>query len=191
MKTAISKVIGSSALIVLSFSTLIFGQGSVGSDTPAVLKAQDAVNKVLDDSGKYFKDGLSAFQSNKRLESGQNFDKSVEVFLYSTINIQKDQRLQSCYSQLIETVYRIEFPSDAQMPQIRGLSAVCGWKWNDSDLKMADAVALMSKPTGKSANDVGVLATVAGGSAITNKESLTGFNSQEFEPSPLDELSKL
>src|SRR5829696_6104257 len=191
MKTTISKVIGSSALIVIGFSTLIFGQGSASSDTPAVLKAQDAVNKVLDDSGRYFKDGLSAFQSNKRLESGQNFDKSVEVFLYSTINIQKDQRLQSCYSQLIETVYRIEFPADAQMPQIRGLSAVCGWKWNDSDLKMADAVVLMSKPTGKTANDAGVLATVAGGAAKQHKEALSGFNSQEIEASPLDELSKL
>jgi membrane-bound lytic murein transglycosylase D len=191
MKTTIYKFIGSSALLVLGLTSVAIGQGSsAGTDTPAVLKAQDAINKVLDDSGKHFKDGLISFKQNKRLESGQSFDKSVEVFLYSTLNIQKDQRLQSCYSQLIETVYRIEFPTDSQMPQIRGLSAVCGWKWDDADLQVADAVAQMSKPSGKapSATDTAILASVAGGG---QKEAVAGFNSQEFEPSPLDELSKL
>ena len=84
--------------------------------TPEVAVAQAQVNKVLEDSGRYFRDGLADLKANKRSESGENFDKSVEVFLYSTLNIQKDQKLQTCYSQLIETVYRMEFPSDAQVP---------------------------------------------------------------------------
>ena len=189
MKTTIYKVIGSSAFIFLAFSSFVNGQSAV-SDIPAVAKVESVVKKVLDDSGNHFKEGLFALKQNKRLESGQSFDKSVEVFLYSTLNIQKDQRLQTCYSQLIETVYRIEFPSEAQVPQIRGLSSACGWSWNEADLQLADAVALMSKPSGKTAGDAGVLASVAGGPSAA-KESLTGFNSQEFEPSPLDELSKL
>ncbi|MEP7212554.1 MAG: transglycosylase SLT domain-containing protein [Acidobacteriota bacterium] len=192
MKTTIYKVIGSSAFVFLGFLSLVFGQSTTTNDMPAVARLDGVVNKVLDDSGKYFKEGLLAFQANKRAESGQNFDRSVEMFLYSTLNIQKDQRLQTCYSQLIDTIYRIEFPSDAQMPQIRGLSAACGWKWNDADLKLADAVAQMSKPSGRSpnANDTAILASVAGGAA-QSKESIIGFNSQEFEASPLDELSKL
>ena len=160
------------------------------AQTPEIEQANAQVNKILEDSGRYFKDGLEALKANKRSDSGEKFDKSVEVFLYSTLNIQKDQRLQSCYSQLIETVYRMEFPSDAQIPQIRGLSATCGWKWNPADVQLADAVSQMLKPSVQKAGDA---ATIAAAAANLNqaKESLVGFNEQGFEPSPLDELSKL
>jgi hypothetical protein len=158
--------------------------------TPEVERAQAQVNKVLEDSGRHFRDGLNAFKANQRSESGARFDRSVEVFLYSTLNIQKDQKLQTCYSQLIETIYRIEFPSDVQQPQIRSLSATCGWRWNDEDFKLADAVASMVKPSGKKPNDA-ALAAVAGKPGSAGIESTVGFNSQEFEPSPLDELSRL
>lgn len=184
MKTTIYRFIALSAFIILSLSSPSFGQ------TPEVIKAQDAINKVLDDSGRNFRDGLFAFKDNRRSESGQKFDKAVEQFLYSTLNIQKDQKLQTCYSQLIETVYRIEFPSDAQAPRIRELSADCGWRWNDADLKLADEVAQLVKPSVRKSTDASTLAAVAPGNA-QNKEALIGFNEQGFEPSPLDELSRL
>ena len=183
MRNAIYKGLPLTALIILAFFLTSFGQ------TPEVERTQAQVNKVLEDSGRHFRDGLNAFKANQRSESGARFDKSVEVFLYSTLNIQKDQKLQTCYTQLIETIYRIEFPSDAQQPQIRSLSASCGWRWNDEDFKLADAVASMVKPSAKKTNDA-ALAAVAGrpGASI---ESTVGFNSQEFEASPLDELSRL
>ncbi|HKP70034.1 MAG TPA: transglycosylase SLT domain-containing protein [Pyrinomonadaceae bacterium] len=183
MKIALYKGLPLTALIILALFATSFGQ------TPEVERAQAQVNKVLEDSGRHFRDGLDAFKANQRSESGARFDKSVEVFLYSTLNIQKDQKLQTCYSQLIETIYRIEFPSDAQQPQIRSLSATCGWRWNDEDFKLADSVASMVKPSMKKADDA-VLGTVAAkpGSSI---EATVGFNSQEFEASPLDELSRL
>jgi hypothetical protein len=160
--------------------------------TPEVAVAQAQVNKVLEDSGRYFRDGLAAFKATRRSESVDKFNKSVEVFLYSTLNIQKDQKLQTCYSQLIETVYRMEFPSDAQVPQIRSLSGTCGWNWNAEDFKLADAVSQMVKPSLQKQNvsDAAALAAAAGKS-IQQPEATVGFNSQEFEPSPLDELSKL
>lgn len=184
MKTAIYKGFSISALIILAVGSFVSAQ------TPEVEKAQAQVNKVLEDSGRSFRDGLTALKANQRSESGARFDKSVEVFLYSTLNIQKDPKLQSCYSQLIETIYLMEFPSETKPPQLRMLSASCGWRWNDEDFKLADEIVASIKPAGKK-NDAVVLAAAAGKPAQSGIDSSVGFNSQEFEPSPLDELSKL
>jgi|KBSSwiStaDraftv2_1062776.scaffolds.fasta_scaffold04696_11 membrane-bound lytic murein transglycosylase D len=184
MKTAIYKGFSTSALIILALASFAFGQ------TPEVEKAQAQVNKVLEDSGRHFREGLTALKANQRSESGDKFDKSVEVFLYSTLNIQKDQKLQSCYSQLIETIYLMEFPSETKPPQLRTLSASCGWRWNDEDFKLADAVVAMVKPSLKK-TDSAIVAAAAGGKIAAPVADAVGFNSQEFEPSPLDDLSKL
>lgn len=184
MKKANYKGFSTLALIILALASFAFGQ------TPEVEKAQAQVNKVLEDSGRHFRDGLIALRANQRSESGARFDKSVEVFLYSTLNIQKDQKLQSCYSQLIETIYLMEFPSETKPPQLRTLSASCGWRWNDEDFKLSDAVVAMVKPSLKK-TDSAVVAAAAGGKTAAPVVDAVGFNSQEFEPSPLDELSKL
>lgn len=185
MYKSIYKVLSFSAFIILSFTAVFIGQ------TPEVVSAQAQVNKVLEDSGKSFKEGMTALKENRRSDSGESFDKSVEVFLYSTLNIQKDPKLQSCYNQLIDTVYKIEFPSVQDVPQIKTLSATCGWKWNDADFQLADAVAQIIRPAAnKPANkDASIIAAVPG--ANQPNGSLIGFNEQGFEPSPLDELSKL
>ncbi len=184
MKTAIYKGFSTSALIILALASFAFGQ------TPEVEKAQAQVNKVLEDSGRHFREGLTALKANQRSESGAKFDKSVEVFLYSTLNIQKDAKLQSCYSQLIETIYLMEFPSETKPPQLRTLSASCGWRWNDEDFKLADSVVAMVKPSLKK-TDSAIVAAAAGGKILAPVADAVGFNSQEFEPSPLDDLSKL
>jgi membrane-bound lytic murein transglycosylase D len=183
MRIDIYKGLPATALIIFALFLTSFGQ------TPEVERAQAQVNKVLEDSGKNFRDGLGSYKANQRSEAGAKFDKAVEVFLYSTLNIQKDQKLQTCYTQLIETIYRIEFPSDAQLPQIRGLSGTCGWHWNDEDYKLADAVAGMVRPSAKKADDA--ILAAAGKQGASGIESTVGFNSQEFEASPLDELSRL
>jgi membrane-bound lytic murein transglycosylase D len=183
MRIAIYKGLPVTALIIFALFLTSFGQ------TPEVERAQAQVNKVLEDSGKSFRDGLASYKANQRSEAGAKFDKSVEVFLYSTLNIQKDQKLQTCYTQLIETIYRLEFPSEAQLPQIRGLSGTCGWRWNDEDFKLADAVAAMARPSAKKADDA--ILAAAGKQGAAGIESTVGFNSQEFEASPLDELSRL
>ena len=183
MKTAIYKGSSIFALIILALGSFVFAQ------TPEVEKAQAQVNKVLEDSGRHFRDGLTALKGNQRSESGAKFDKSVEIFLYSTLNIQKDPKLQSCYTQLIETIYLMEFPSETKPPQLRMLSASCGWRWNDEDFKLADEVAMLVKPAAKKSDTF--IASSAGKASGPNLESAVGFNSQEFEASPLDELSKL
>ena len=172
------------AVVLLSATLASFGQ------TVEVLNAQAQVNKVLEESGRYFREGMETLKANRRSDSGEKFDRSVETFLLSTINIQRDQKLQACYSQLIETVYRIEYPTDAQAPQIRPLAATCGWKWSESEFKLADEVAQLIKPVKKGvSSDAATLASIAPGAA--DPSQFVGFNSQTFEPSPLDELSKL
>ena len=193
MLITIYRSIYTSALIILALGATTFGQITTNTSssenvTPAVQQARDAVRKVLDDAGKSFKDGMTALKENRRFDTGAAFDKSVEVFLYSTLNIQRDAKLQGCYSQLIETVYRLEFPSNSQTPQIRSLAATCGWNWTDADMKLADDVVALVK-TSKVPTT-----SVASGSPGTNQvpsESAVGFNEQGFEPSPLDDLSKL
>ncbi len=185
-----------SGFIILALNTIAFGQitsntSSSENVTPAVLQARDAVRKVLDDAGKSFKEGLTALKENRRSDSGAAFDKSVEVFLFSTLNIQRDQKLQGCYSQLIETVYRMEFPSNSQIPQIRSLSATCGWNWTDVDMKLADDVVALAKP-GK-AYPTAANSNTASNSAPSQPvvESIVGFGEQKFEPAIGDELARV
>jgi LysM repeat protein len=193
MKTTNRKSLGFTALLVsiLTFSIAAqVPQSNNQTVTPEVQKAQEAVNKVLEDSGKFFRDGLQAFKENRRSDAGENFDKSVEVFLYSTINIQREAKLSSCYNQLIETVYRVEFPTDVQQPKVRELSATCGWSWNANDYKLADEVVALAK-SGKNTAGGSTSTVATNGASQQPTESSVGFNEQQFEPSPLDELAKL
>ncbi len=174
------------ALIVFVSVSAIFAQ----STTEEIRAVQAMQKKIADDSGRYFRDALDAYKANKRNESGEKFDKSVEVFLYSSLNIQRDPRLQNCYSQLIETIFRIEFPDNVQLPQIRQLAITCGWNWNEGDTKLADEVAQLTRtatPKQPSANSTASNPTAAS----IQKTNFVGFNEQDFEPSPLDELSRL
>jgi len=195
MIQTLSRVTPVLAIIFLAFSSVVSGQittttASSDNITPAVQQAREAVRRVLDESGRSFKEGMNALKANKRSESGAAFDKSVETFLFSTLDIQRDKTLQGCYNQLIETIYRIEFPG-AQQPQIRSLSASCEWRWTDADMKLADEVMAIARTLKPAASTV---ATVAGsGPAVTQvpPEPMVGFNEQGFEPSPRDELSRL
>lgn len=108
----------------------------------AVLKARVAVQEVLAIAGVRFKDGLIAYEDNKRSEAAKRFDQSVETFLYTTLNLAREPKLQSCYNRLVETIYRIEFPSDSQLPQIRNLSQTCNWNINNV---LADKIAAITR----------------------------------------------
>ena len=193
MKTSIYRVLGFTAFIFLVFSTVAPAQvtstrSSNETRTQDVVRAQDAVNEVLLKAGMSFNEGLNAYVDNNRTEAGAKFNKSVEVFLYSTLNIQREARLQNCYNQLIETIYLIEFPTDTKLPQVKNLSLTCSWKLDNA---LADKVATIAKSsTIKQIGPPSPNAVAANGAPPANQLKI-GFNNQEFEPSPLDELSKL
>lgn len=188
MKIIGYKVFSFTALLIIVFNSLGLAQvtsSKSSNDTrpSEVARAEDAVNVVLAEAGKSFKEALQAYVENRRSEAGLKFNKSVETFLYSTLDIQKDQRLQACYNQLIETVYRIEFPSDSQLPQVRGLAMTCGW---NIDASLSDGVAKLARPV----ENVTPSETATAAGPKPNGSNV-GFNSQQFDPSPLDELSRL
>jgi len=195
MKISISKAFSFTALLLFLLSSIATAQitstrSSNDTSTQDVARAQDAVNKVLSDSGILFKEGLLAYEDKKLSDAGEKFNKSVEVFLYSTLNIQRDAKLQGCYSQLIETIYRIEFPADAQLPQVRSLSQTCGW--TNIDASQADKITALARISivkpGATVSAVNTMAVNTPGGPSAQQ---VGFNTQEFEPSPLDELSRL
>src|SRR5688572_16274408 len=100
------------AIIGCSILTFVFALNSVGQARPSrspirptptpthsqveesradrVNVSQEMYNKILSDSGRYFKEGLEALRLKKKESSGEEFDKVVEVFLRSSINIQRD-----------------------------------------------------------------------------------------------------
>ena len=108
MNTKIYKHSIITLLVMIATASAAFAQVN---RTAQVTAAQAQVNTVIVEAGKNFREGMFALKEGKRSESGEKFDKAVEVFLMSTLNVQADQKLQTCYSNLIETVYRMEFPS--------------------------------------------------------------------------------
>ncbi len=193
MKASIYKVLSLTAIFSSLLTSSLVAQvtssrSSNDTSTAEVAKAQDAVKRILDESGNAFREGLAAYIGDNRPVAGERFDRSIEVFLLSTLNIQREAKLQNCYNQLVETIYRIEFPADHQLPQVRGLAMTCGWNIDNavSDTVALKAKAINAKPMGPMLPN-----TVASSAGPDNRGPQVGFASQEFEPSPLDELSKL
>lgn len=192
MKTHLFKVFSLTAILFFISNSFVFGQvtdsvasGRTDATTPQIEQVDARFNQITGDAGKFFKQGLFNMQDNRRWQAGEDFNKSVEVFLMSGVNVSRNPKLQNCYSQLIETVYRMEFPSSSQQPNIRSLSATCGWTI-ENDLADKVAKLVLTTPTETNNNS-----TLAASSANQNDSMQVGFNEQKFEVSPLDQLAKL
>jgi len=160
------------------------------SSTPAeAAQAEARIRQISDDSGRYFKQGLYNLQDNRRSQARDDFNKSVEVFLMSGVNVQRNNKLRECYNQLIETVYRMEFPSSQRPVNIRGLSAICGWEIKS---ELADSIASIVAKGGVANSPANIASTGSATNGDADElEDVVGFSDQSFEASPLDELSKL
>ncbi len=160
------------------------GMRNIQPDTSADAK----VGLILNDANRFFRQGLLNLQDNRRSQARADFDKTVEVFLLSNVDVRKNTRLNNCYNQLIETIYRMEFPSQ-QQPEIRGLSNTCGWNIEN---EMADNIAKLSLPSQN--NQTASSSELVSSLIETNKQldkPLTGFSQQEFEPAIGEELAKI
>ncbi|HEV7644987.1 MAG TPA: transglycosylase SLT domain-containing protein [Pyrinomonadaceae bacterium] len=147
-------------------------------------KAEGRIQDVLSKSEKSFKQGLLNLKDNKRPQARDDFDHSVEAFLLSGINVRTSSKLQKCYSELIETIYRIEIPSN-QAPEVKGLATTCGWTLENEFNEIA--VALQSP----AAQQTDKNSQVASADTELPLAPQTGFLDQKFEASPLDVLAKL
>ena len=189
MKTNLFKVFSLTAIIAFFSASFVQAQGN-GSGLRNIQPdnaGEAKVNQITNDAGIYFKQGLLNLQDNRRSQARNDFDKSVEVFLMSNVNVKSNGKLNSCYNQLIETIYRMEFPS-AQQPQIKGLAVTCGW---NIDNQLAESVIKLSEPmpknTATASNNNDLVKSVVGNSNPTEFQQV-GFSDQKFEASPLDEL---
>jgi hypothetical protein len=197
MKTYLFKVFSFTAILTFVFNSFVSAQVtssvSDGRNNTKPIQAEQAEARILQvttDSGRYFKQGLLNLQDNRRPQAREDFDRSVEVFLMSGINLTSNNnaKARDCYNQLIETVYRMEFPNDKQAPQIRALSGTCTWSI-DNDLADKVAKLVLTAPVNENPANNNPLVTAA----IPNQsnEVTQGFADQKFEASPLDDLAKL
>lgn len=196
MKTYLFKVFSLTAILFFISNSFVFGQTTLSTSSnetrPQEVEQSEAqVNIVTEKSGALFKEGLTALKDNLRPQAGEKFDKSVEVFLYSTLNVQRNQKLRECYNQLVETIYRIEFPSDKQTPNVRGLSVTCGWNINNETADQIAKLVLTNPNPATDANSANSNSLITSAANNTADVMQVGFTEQKFEASPLDELAKL
>jgi membrane-bound lytic murein transglycosylase D len=171
-------------------TTNLFAQYPSGArNTQPDTSGEAKIITVLNDSGRYFRQGLLNLQDSRRPQAREDFDKSIEVFLLSNIDVRKNSRLNTCYNQLIETVYLMEFPNTSKPPQIRSLSANCSWTIEN---ELADNVAKMSVPA-QNTQPMGSDNSLVSSIIETNKQldSQNGFSKQEYEAPIGEELAKI
>jgi membrane-bound lytic murein transglycosylase D len=136
--------------------------GSSARDIPTIVQqSEEQVSKVINAAEDHFRKGKLNLEDNKRDQARDDFDKAVDSILESGLDVRANQRLQGFYLELVERIYREEVP------------------------------------LGRSPVQTNVTELVAqnGNSGAAAQQKIEppqiGFREQKFEPSPLDELSKL
>jgi len=162
--TLIARITLFAALVVPA--VCVYGQipagGSSARDIPtAVQQSDDQVSRVITTAEDHFRKGKLNLEDNKRDQARDEFDKAVDSILESGLDVRASQRLQRFYLELVERIYREEVPLGRTPVQ-------------------ANASALVAQNTNS-------------GTATQQRSDppQIGFREQRFEPSPLDELSKL
>jgi membrane-bound lytic murein transglycosylase D len=162
--TLIARITLFAALVVPA--VCVYGQvpagGSSARDIPtAVQQSDDQVSKVITTAEDHFRKGKLNLEDHKRDQARDEFDKAVDSILESGLDVRASQRLQGFYLELVERIYREEVPL-SRTPVQANVSALVAQNTN-----LGTATQQKSDPP------------------------QIGFREQRFEPSPLDELSKL
>ena len=157
------------AALILLFPVIIQAQvpgGSSAREIPTeIQKADGRVDQVVERANDHFRKGKLNLEDSKREQARDEFDKAVDEILMSGLDVRSNQRLQAFYLELIEKIYREEVPI-LQQTSPAPTQVVA----QSTDTKSAPTeVARVEQP----------------------KPQQIGFRRQSFEPSPLDQLSKL
>ncbi|HEX6044362.1 MAG TPA: transglycosylase SLT domain-containing protein [Pyrinomonadaceae bacterium] len=131
---------------------------------PTEVEQSDArVTQVIARAEDHFRKGKLNLEDSKRNEARQEFDRAVDSILESGFDVRASQRLQTYYFELVERIYREEVP--AVQPGAPNTATM----------------TLVAQNTQQQSQEP----------AKTPVPAQIGFRDQKFEPSPLDELSKL
>lgn len=127
-----------------------------------VEQSETRIQQVIARAEDHFRKGKLNLEDSKREQARQEFDKAVDSILESGFDVRASHKLQTYYLELVERIYREEVP--LQQPAGAPNTAT------------AQLVAHNTQTQDQSK---------------TPAPSQVGFRDQKFEPSPLDELSKL
>ncbi len=172
LTTSFPRLIARAALLVAlaAPAALVSAQIPTGSSARSIptevevadVRAQQVIAKAED----HYKKGKLNLDDNRREQARDEFDKAVDVILESGMDVRANQRLQNYYLELVERIYRLEVPNQQYVQPVQA--------------------------GGLLANNVVPISTGGGGEIKQNQViAQVGFREQKFEPSPLDELSKL
>jgi membrane-bound lytic murein transglycosylase D len=126
-----------------------------------VEQSDSRVSQIISKAEDHYRHGKLNLEDNKRQEARDEFDKAVDSILESGLDVRASQRLQTFYLELVERIYREEVPLQQSAPAPNVMTLVA------QNVQTPDAPQQKTQP------------------------AQIGFREQKFEPSPLDELSKL
>ena len=127
-----------------------------------VEQSEVRIQQVIARAEDHFRKGKLNLEDSKREQARQEFDKAVDSILESGFDVRASQKLQTYYLELVERIYREEVP-------------------------MTQPIAAPNTAT----MQLVAHNTQTQDQTKTPPPSPVGFRDQKFEPSPLDELSKL
>src|SRR6267143_3275194 len=151
--------------LLVAFATVVSAQIPAASSArtiPTEVEQTDSrVSQVIAKAEDHFRKGKLNLEDSKREQARDEFDKAVDSILESGLDVRASQRLQTFYLELVEKIYREEVPLGRTPVQT-----------NISELVAQNNSAITPAPQRAEPPQI-------------------GFREQKFEPSPLDELSKL
>lgn len=131
-----------------------------------VERTNGQVSQLIARAEDHFRKGKLNLDDNKRDAARDEFDQAVDTLLESGLDVRANQRLQTFYLELVERIYREEVPIGHGLPHATA-SLVA---------RNGQTPAAGQEPSTGNAQPVPLQ---------------VGFREQKFDPSPLDELSKL
>src|SRR6266566_1116107 len=143
--------------------------GSSARSIPTEVEKSNAqVSQLIARAEDHFRKGKLNLDDSKRDAARDEFDKAVDTLLESGLDVRANQRLQTFYLELVERIYREEVPIGHGLPQATATALVA--QNGQSPIASPDQTQTPKRQP----------APVQ-----------VGFREQKFDPSPLDELSKL
>jgi membrane-bound lytic murein transglycosylase D len=129
-----------------------------------VEQSDGRVTQIISRAEDHFRKGKLNLEDSKRNEARQEFDRAVDSILESGFDVRASQRLQTYYLELVERIYREEVPTVQPVAPSNATMTLVA-----HNTKQQQPQEPQKTPTPQQ----------------------VGFRDQKFEPSPLDELSKL
>jgi peptidoglycan lytic transglycosylase D len=155
------------ALIYCLHTSAVYAQGR-GANTDITAEQSHRnleIQRVIERSNSYFQSAEISFKDGNFDRARREYDRAVDTVLEAGIDVRSDARLQQHYQNLVERIFQRQ-------------------------------MTLMAGPSGPAVSDVAQNGDNSQQSGAANKaqdkpSSDRGFGQQVFEPSPLDELTKL